>query len=233
MDELTTAMDVETNSKFEERLDELAARQKTTGGEVIQLHYDIGVLAKEMIDAAPKIGKSSTYGEEVMKRVADRLHRRDREVYACIQLAGRLSQAEIDEFKQANRPWPLRGVTALLTAAGPGALQAFKKRYEDGKFANTDELREAIVAHNQGHRASTKKAKAAKPTHTGGQARAQILRLNTDLTHMIKEGVPEAMKGFRDYTKYHDSYSSKTTDDVEKAMREVKKRIDSLGTYLG
>lgn len=236
MGELMTTETTETEttafSEYDAQLADLVARQATFAGDYLQWHYHVGVLANQMADAASQGGILSTYGEKVVKHVADRLHRREREVYACIQLARRLSQEEIDEFKEAPRPWPLRGITALLTVADTEAFKEFKKKYEDRNFGTTDDLRKAITEHNQGRRASTKKAKAKKSAHTGRQARAQIKRMSVDLTHLAKQAVPECIKGIHDYTKYGSRYYPEMVAEVEEAMKEARKRIDSLGKCL-
>ena len=229
---MTTETETAAFSKYDGELQELAARQATFAGDYLQLQYQIGVLAEQMANAASQGGISSTYGKKVVEHVAERLHRREREIYACIQLARRLSQEEIDEFKQAPRPWPLRAVSALLTVAGEEALQEFRQRYEGGDIETTDDLRKAIVAHNEGRRPSPRRSRATKSVRSGRQARAQVMRLSTFLNQLTKLAVPEAMKGFRDYTKNHSSYVPAIAAEVENAMKEAKRRINSLGKCL-
>lgn len=229
MDELTTTgteMDVETNSEFERRLDQLAARERTTAEEIIQIHYDTGRLADDVRTAESNGGTRSIYGRSVMAHIAERLGCTEREVHACLKFACRFTQKEVDELK--TRRWPWRGVSALLTTYNAEAMNEFRERYEKEEFENTDELRRKIAERN----GEVRKTAKQKPKAGSREVISSIKSLNTALNQYSARLQPDCTRAIKLFLKVGETFPPATAEKIQAAIRDARKHVATLERLL-
>lgn len=136
----------QSEDKFKQDIADLLNRRKTMVGNLLQWRHDIGKVASRITGDRSKALHERTYGAHVVEDVAGLLDETKEVIYACGHFAAKFSDKQLQAMQV--KEWPWRGVLSLLTVEDEKMREKFQQRWEDGKYKNTDELKNAIAVYN-------------------------------------------------------------------------------------
>lgn len=228
----------QAEDQFKKDIDDLLGRRRLMVGNLLQWRYDIGKVAARIIGDRSKALHERTYGAHVVEDVAGVLEEKKEVIYACGHFAAMFSEKQLKDMQA--KEWPWRGVLSLLTVEDPKAREKFQKNWEENKYKNTDELKEAIAAYNG------KAVKEGKKEETRGRKKQTVVgpvkTADTILTKFTSDTLPGFLKAMsaaqqddemdekrRETLHTHTSHIRELIPAVKQLLSDAEKAIKAAG----
>jgi len=136
----------QAEDKFKQDINDLLTRRKAMVGNLLQWRHDIGKVASRIMGDRAKSLHERTYGAHIVEDVAGMLDEKKEVIYACGHFANKFTEKQLKAMQV--KEWPWRGVLSLITIEDVKVRDKFQKHWEDNKYKNTDELKNAIAVYN-------------------------------------------------------------------------------------
>jgi len=222
------ALIAEGNKRFDDAIEALRTARAKEAVAGLKYRWQMGKIAECLFNEKAKAFHERTYGEHVFEDVAEKCQESTATVWASIYLVSLYKEEDIDHFVRINLPW--RGLAHLLSVRETNVREAFIKKWEDGKFESSDDLKTAIVEHNKKMRAKAKKD--GKPGRQGGAGKytrkfQSAEKALVDLTGVI---MPEFLDLLSTWKEDDDVRASK--DDTVTSLEKISEIIPTLETML-
>jgi hypothetical protein len=180
----------QAEDKFKEDIDALLTRGKSALENLLQWRYDVGKVSISIVSDKSKALHERTYGAHVVEDVANLLREKEAVIYACGHFAATYSDKELQDLKENK--WPWRGVLSLLTIKDVKVRDKFQKAWENGKYNNTDELKNDIAVYNAEATASGERVRTQGPTKS--LVASPVKTTDTIMTKFTGDTLPGFLK---------------------------------------
>jgi len=201
----------------------LRNRRRQAAADVIQYRYDVGLFAIELMeDRAKELGKK-LYGDRTVEQLCEALNESSSTVHTCIKFSRKCDKKELDYFK--THEWPWRAVSSIVTVEDAKAYRQLKESFEQKKFKNTDELKEAAKAVNE-----QSKKDGTKSDRRGGSptARSMIKAFNTSCGAIATKLMPNFMSIVKSFGKDSQKMEPDVAEEMAAEIKKGKKALDTL-----
>jgi flagellar hook-basal body complex protein FliE len=214
-------------TKIEEKawdaaVNELRERKRDITYNLLQLRYDVGLLAASVIAARDGDSKKQfKYGARTVADVASALKESQSTVYMCLRLARAYTPAQLEHLKKNE--WPWRGVMSLLTVESQAKRIEFQQEWEAGKHQEHGEsLKDAIEKYNQEQRS------AGKRTENRGRRSSVLSPLKSAMT-MLRQTTNQVLPGVLTSVQHIKSRSEELTEDQ---ITKARKSLEEIGRLM-
>jgi len=228
----------QAETKFKKDIDDLLSRRKAMVGNLLQWRHDIGKVASRIMHDRSKALHERTYGAHVVNDVAGILNEKEEVVRACAHFAAKFTDKQLKVLQA--KEWPWRGVLALLGVEDQKARDKFQGKWEEGKYKNTDELKDAIAKYNG------KAIKDGEKTETRGPKHQPVVgavkTADTIMTKFTSDTLPGFLKAMdvakkdedmddarREKLREHTSHIRELIPPIKQMLSDADKAIKSAG----
>jgi hypothetical protein len=217
----------QAEDKFRADIDDLLGRRKQMVGNLLQWRHDIGKVAARIVADRAKALHERTYGAHVVEDVAALLEETKDVIYACGHFAAMYGEKQLQEMQA--KEWPWRGVLSLITVKDEKARDKFQKKWEDGKFKNTDELKDAIAEYNS--EAVTTGIKTETRGRKKGVVTGPVKTADTIMTKFTSDTLPSLLKALEKAAE-DDEMDEKKRETLHGHVEHIRELIPAMKQML-
>ena len=209
--------------RFVEVVNDLIDRKANMERTDLQLKYDIGKVAIIMTDERTEAFHHKTYGQHVVRDVADALGETEPEISVMQRFARVYTQKQLEHL--TKKKWPWRAIRALVQIEDVDVRKKFEEAFEKGKYKNSDALGRSISDYRDKQK---KKTGASK----GRGATGLIQPIRSSITHLTKlnsEAFPSLIKKLKAAS---EEDSERITDSVVERVPELREQIELSKQFI-
>jgi hypothetical protein len=214
-----TAAQQEKNWK--EAVSDLLARRKEMVANVLDYHYDTGLLYATLVEEkTEKLGERK-YGNHVVADLATALETSTTTLYYCGRFMSMFTRDQVKALQA--KEWPWRQVQQLLSLEDPKDRARFQKDWESGKYGEGgDALREAVSEHNEKQREKGER-KDDRGKRAGFMEAAKTAA--SAITHAGGEILPTFVKAVGEFSKHSEELEDSKREKFTEHAKQLKKVI--------
>jgi len=217
------------NDRFKEAIAGLLDRKKNMVAEALQFRYDVGLVAKRLMDDSNKAKKERYYGSHTVANLALKLGDSESTLNLCLKFVSKIEPGELKQLQEKD--WPWRCVTSLLSLEKPEDRKKFRTDWEAGVYAETgsEGLKSDIAEHNQVAR------KTGERTDNRGNRSPYLTPVKsaeTIVTQAASTTLPEFVHTLKELAKHKGQIEEKKLGAIKEHVDGVSKLIPATRKLL-